>query len=343
MDFIPAYLKRGLPLAVLAWAGVFSVPVQGAEPLQGQPILFSSPARDDAETTNLPSLTLKLPGELDFKDITRAPENFNLTPQGEGAPLPRGPGFSGETAQQQDRRRNWMLLTPAEILGAATPEKIMGISERNAFGQPKNSTALERYTERQNLLQLKLSRTNALLSGDSSSAWNPSGNSYGMSNAPGSGWRNPAVRDSPLFNSSLDRQPPDRPEANSTWSRLFGQPAAIPVPNLAQQADLDRFRQLLNPGSSSLAPMANSSSDGIKTSLPQTMLGSGLDGSSPPRFGVSFTPLSSGISKPPDLPKLPRAWNVGYTSAPPAATWSPQQAPWLTPGPQPFVAPQRKF
>jgi len=100
---------------------------------------------------------------------------------------------------------------------------------------------------------------------------------------------------------------------------------------------------LLNPGSSPITPVTTSASDGLKTSLPQSMLGSSLGQASTPRIAASYTPLSSGISKPPELPKLPAAWNVGYTSTPPAAAWSPQQAPWLSPGPQPFVAPQRKF
>jgi hypothetical protein len=343
MGFILAYLKRGLPFAALASAAAVFVQAQGAETRQGQPILFSSPVSDDVATNDMPSLSPKPPEAADLEGIAHAPENFNLNLGGESAPLPMGPGFSGETAQEQDRRRNWTLLTPAEILGAATPEKMMGIPERNAFGQPKNLTAWERYTERQNLLQLKLSKTNALLSGDSSSVWNLSGDSYGVSNSISGGWRNPEAMANPLFNPTSDRQTLNRQGEINAWSRLFSQPPSLPDPNLTQQADMDRFRQLLNPGSPSLTPAATSASDGLKTSLPQTMLGTSLDDSSPPRIGASFTPLSSGFSKPPELPQLPKAWNVGYTSTPPAAAWSPQQAPWLAPGPQPFVAPQRRF
>ena len=32
-----------------------------------------------------------------------------------------------------DRRKNWMLLTPAEIIGATTREKLLGIQERDAM------------------------------------------------------------------------------------------------------------------------------------------------------------------------------------------------------------------
>ena len=341
MGFTLAFLKRGLPLAALASAAMISARAQGLGSRSGEAILFSSPAGDSADSTNLPSLTPKPSEALDLEGITQAPENFNFS-QPRGVPLlPYGmpPISPGENSRLQDLRRNWVLLTPAEILGAATPEKMMGVLERDALGQPKNLTALERYTERQNQIQLRLARTNALLAGDASSSWNLSGDSYRMSNSLSSGWRNADYMTSPLFDSTPDRQAPGRQNEKNTWSKLFDQPAALPTPNLAQPTDMERFRQLLNPGSSSITPVAAAASDGLKTSLPQTMLGSSLAQSSTPRIGTSYTPFS----KPPELPKLPAAWNVGFTSTPPAAAWSPQQAPWLSPGPQPFVAPQRKF
>src|SRR5208282_4774162 len=283
MGFILAYLKRGLPLAVAVWSGAFSVQAQGLGPRQGQPILFSSPDSDNVDTTNLPSLTPQVPGSSDLEGIAQAPKNFDFNPLGDALPLPPRPGFSGETAQQQDRRRNWTLLTPAEILGAATPEKMMGIPERNAFGQPKNLTALERYTDRQNQLQLRLAKTNALLAGDSSSAWNFSGDTFAMSNSISGRWRNAETSHNPLFKFASDRHTLSRQNDNNAWSRLFDQPAAMPAPDLAQQADMERFRQLLNPGSSSANPATTSSAEGIRTSLPQTLLDSDLDQPAPNR------------------------------------------------------------
>jgi hypothetical protein len=106
---------------------------------------------------------------------------------------------------------------------------------------------------------------------------------------------------------------------------------------------MDRFRQLLNPGSPATAPTATPALGGLKTSLPQTLLGSGLAQPQAARIGASFAPLNSGIGKPADLPKLSGAWGLSYTSTPPAAAWAPQPAPWLSPAPQPFVVPQRKF
>ena len=65
-------------------------------------------------------------------------------------PLTISPAEQAQAQDLSDRRKNWILMTPAEILGATTPEKILGIREYDAAGRPKNLTALERYTERQN-------------------------------------------------------------------------------------------------------------------------------------------------------------------------------------------------
>ena len=343
MGFILAYLKRGLVLTAMVSAAAWSAQAQGWGSRPGQPILFSSPEIEDADSTNMPSLSPKPPGALDLEDVARAPENFEINNVGAAMPPPAPGVLYGGDSREQDLRRNWMLLTPAEILGAATPEKMMGIKERDAFGQPKNLTAMELYTERQNRMQLLMARTNALQDGDSASTWNLSGDSFGVSNSFGGEWRNAETRASSLFNPGSDRETLAGQNGNSAWSRLFNQPAMLPAPSLTAAEDMERFRQLLNPGSSSVTPAAISSLDGIKTSLPRTMLDSSLDQSSPNPMGASYTPLSSGISKLPELPKLPTVWSLGYTSAPPAAAWAPQLAPWLVPGPQPFVAPQRKF
>jgi hypothetical protein len=147
----------------------------------------------------------------------------------------------------------------------------------------------------------------------------------------------------PLMDSAVDRSMLARQNQNDAWSRLFGQPGTVSAPNLAQQADMERFRQLLNPGSPSMAPAAGSPADGIKTSLPKTMLGSHLDQPAPNRFTTALAPMNSGVSKLPELPKMPTVWSLGYTSAPPASAWAPQQAPWLSSEPQPFAPPQRRF
>jgi hypothetical protein len=150
-----------------------------------------------------------------------------------------------------------------------------------------------------------------------------------------------------LMNSSPNNPFLARPNADGGWSRLFESTpnptplstSLLPEPSPAQAEGMERFRQLLNSGSSAATPAAG----GIKTSLPQSLLGAGLGQPPTPRIGASFAPLNSGIGKPVELPKLSGAWGLNYTSPPPAATWAPQPAPWLSPSPQPFAVPQRKF
>jgi len=340
MDFSLSFLKRGLLLAAMAFGVVLPLHAQYAGSRPGEDIRFSSPDTDDV-VSNLPSLSPKPPGTLDFENAFEVPSTLNFAPSPNPAPLPSiGPVFSSEAAARVqdllDRRNNWALLTPEEILGAATPEKIFGITDHNAFGQRKYSTALERYNERQN--QMQLARTNGLSLVNSSPVWNSFSDRNSRSNSLYGGLVSPGALANPLFNSTADRQ-----NENNGWSRLFDQPAPAPVPapNPAQLTDMDRFRQLINPGLPSAAAAANPSAGGLKTSLPQTLLGSGL--AQPPRMGASFAPLNSGISKAPEMPRLPSAWALSYTSPPPAEAWAPQLAPWLSPAPQPLAAPQRKF
>ena len=338
MGFTFAYLKRGLPLAAVLVA-VFSVQAQRAAFRPGQPILFSSPAGDTV-FSNLPSLSPEPPESLDFGNTLQAPPSFDFSSPAVDTPLPMGaPVVSrAEALRMQDlldKRKNWMLLTPAEILGATTPEKILGIQEHDAVGRPKNLTALERYTERQNQPPPADTNSNAF------PTWNFSDKQPNPLNSIPGGWGSPNNVAGSLLNPVPEGQTFAGPNGNDNWSKLFGSPP--PVAALAQQTDMERFRQLLKSGSSSTAEAATPSWSGIKTSLPQTALSSGLGQSALTPVGASFTPLNNGIGKPAEMPKLPSIWSLSLTSPPSAAVWAPQPPPWLSPTPQPFAAPQRKF
>ena len=290
----------------------------------------------------MPSLSPKPPESLDFGNTLQAPPSFNFSGPPVDTPLPVGvPVVSpAEALRMQDlldRRKNWMLLTPAEILGATTPEKILGIQEHDAAGRPKNLTALERYTERQNQTPPVNTNTNAF------PTWNFSDKQPDTSNSIPGGLGSPDNMAGPLLNPAPDNQTFAGQNENNNWSKLFGSPSPSPVVILAQQTDMERFRQLLQPGSSSTAAAATPSLSGIKISLPQTALSSGLGQSALTPVGASFTPLNSGIGKPAEMPKLPSIWSLSLTSPPSAAAWAPQPPPWLSPTPQPFAFPQRKF
>ncbi len=339
MGFSLASFKRGLPLAAAAVLAVFPAPAQSSAPHGGQPILFSSPVTDRVDS-NTPSLSPQPPELLEFRNAGEAPPQFNFNRLPQGPPLPAVPlpTLAGLLQEQdrQDRNRNWAMLTPAEILGVATPEKILGVAERDAFGQSKNSTILERYLEQRNQLLLP-AKTNALPADNASPAWIFSTGRRDDWGAVYRGLESPAGMARPLLNPAPDDSFRARPNENSGWSKLFDATptAPAPGPDPAQVGEMERFRQLLNPGSPTAVPAATPNQGGLKTSLPQSLLSSGPDQSPPNRIGASYAPLTSGIGRPTEMPKLTSPWSLNYTSSPPASAWAPT--------PSPFTAPQRKF
>jgi hypothetical protein len=346
MDSRFAHLKRPPVLAAVVFGAVFFAQVRCAPAHAGQAIWFSTP-RSDTVSSNMPTLSPRSLASPDFGSSAQIPLPFDLN-----GPLAAAPPSSGaltaspaEQLQLQDlsdRRNNWILLTPAEILGVTTPDKILGIQKHDAAGQPKNLTAMERYNERQN--QMLSASSNTVQNGDSSPAWNFSRNRRDASdwfNSIKGEPENTAARPAPPDNSGPYNQILTRQNQNDSRSKLFGSPTPPPVPNAAQQTSLERFRQLL--GSSLLpAPAATPSANDKMFSLQGMSSDVNPGQSSLNPIGASFTPLSSGIGKPADLPTLPGAW-LSYTSSRPAAAWAPQPPPWMSPDPQPFAAPQRKF
>jgi hypothetical protein len=340
MGFTFAHLKRVPPLAV-ALAAVFSVQAQHPTYRPGQPILFSTPASDTV-SSNTPSLSPRPPESLDLGSTLQAPASVDFNGPVVDIPLPAvppmiSPGEEPWMQDELDRRKNWLLLTPAEILGATTPEKILGIQEHDSYGRPKNSTALERYLERQNQPPTANADTNAF------STWNFSDQRPDVLNATPGGLENPDGMAGTPFNPAPDRQTSAGENGKDHWSRLFDTPPPASMPSMAQQTDMDRFRQLLNSGSSATAVPETPALSVAKSPLPQTVLSSGLGQSALTPVGAAFTPLNSGIGKPAEMPKLPSIWSQSLTSPPSAAVWAPQPPPWLSPTPQPFAAPQRKF
>jgi hypothetical protein len=344
MDSRSAHLKRPLVLAAVVFVAVFSAQVQYAPLQAGQTIWFSSP-RSDAVNSNVPTLSPKPPESPDFGNNSEIPVPFDL----DGPPVavpPRSGKLAlspAEQAQMQDlsdRRKNWILLTPAEILGTTTPEKILGIHEYDAAGRPKYLTAMERYTERRN--QMLAANTNAFQNGNSSPAWNFSQNRRDPSdvfNPNNGGLEIPALMANPLFNSKPDDRTLAKQGQNGGESKLFGSPTPLPAPDPAQQMNMDRFRQLLG-SSPSPSPAATPSLNDKMFSLPEMSPDIKLGQPSLNPMGALFPPLNSSVGKPASLPTLPSALGLSYTSSRPAAAWA-QQPPWMST--DPLAAPQRKF
>jgi len=319
-----------------AGAMIFSAGAQSSS----QPILFSAPAGDDAAA----SASSRTPEQPNLANELQAPSdafNFNAAPGDAPLPQPMQPAANARLRQALNERKNWTLMTPEEIMGVTTPEKMLGLRERDTGGQEKNLTPLERYWERQQ--QSKTAATNDDQTGDLATRWDFSGN---IEDRPGaSAMDNLSPGNSRSFLNGLFNAAPDNNAVarTSVWQKFQnGTPAT--APNLAQQAAMERFRQLLNPSPPSASAVTRSS--GTLFPLPQM---------APPSpywqqplvfvnpIGASFTPLNSWIGRPAGLTPLPGITGQNNLQPAPPPSWTPQPAPWLSQAPQPFAIPQRKF
>jgi hypothetical protein len=348
MDFRLFSWKLTPLLAFAALALVSSVEAQGLATNGWKPIIFSSP--DNTEiSSNLTSLSTQSSPPANFKSVFQNASPvpaFNKFSPGP-APAPReGRRFQKTSNERQD----WVFMTPAEIMGV-TPEKMFGGSQTDADSQRKGSlTPMERYLERQN----QPARTNSdfFSANDSSSPqgfWGDGNDPTNGSSPNPIGSRLGDLR-STILDQSLNDAPNNNlfanPKGDPVWSKLFGSPAPTPAPGpnvVQQQADMDQFRQLLNPG---LAPITVTtiSPGGTVFSQSQTIL-SDSDSTQPLAnpVGTSFTPLSSGIGEPASLTPLPGITRQASLQPVTTPAWAPQPAPWMLQTPQPFAVPQRKF
>ena len=178
-----ANLKWRLLLAVAMVAVVLPA---GAQRMarSGRRLMLSAP-ESDTVSSNAPSLTPNAPDMPDFSDTIQAPgSSFNAPYDAKPLSAPVAPAISpAEAARLQalrDKSKNWMIMTPEEIMGVPTPEEILGITKRDASGMPKKQSAVESITwqERQ-----QNPRTNAVAAdafrpaptffGNQGLEWNP--------------------------------------------------------------------------------------------------------------------------------------------------------------------------
>jgi hypothetical protein len=333
--------KLKLPLLMLV---VSTLALSAGAQSAGQAIIFTTPqtdagSPDKSSLASVNSRSGELPGTL------QAPvQFFDFDPPSDRPPAPASPGISPQQQRMQNllnERKNWILMTPEEILGVATTEKMLQPPERDALGREKNPTPLERFLQRES--QARNGLTNGWHDGRIESPWNIT---HDQDNAkppdsdrssPGDSARNL----SEVLNGLRNREAAADQKGNSGWDALSQNlPQATTKPEPEQLAAMERFRQLLNP---SPDETAQPSTDGRLVSAPKLAVDPFLMRPDfvPNPVGASFIPLDSGIARPTGLTPLPDA----VTSLLPSVavpSWKTQPPPWLLPGPQPFVIPQRK-
>ena len=319
----------GLMLVVSAWAG--------------DTIQFSKPV--DPELVNRANSFVPAPaGERSVAGGVRAPaELFNSPPP--DFPIPPPVMVMPQTDAMKaalNRRDKWTLLTPEEIMGVPTAEKILGLPDA------KNEDKLS--SEERFLLRLQRERSTAnsalsalqqqdaaLLRGDR----NP----------------NPLTRqnDRRLFEKVATDAQPGSPkyfsqllngmvnaasDVNSTrpdspWVTAFTQPNQLP-PTPAQQAGMERFRALMEPNSPPDKLPVVQGYHPVPVPDPNMQPKSLFN-----PLGSSYQPLKQNVSRPQGLTPLPGI--TGYSPAPAQSSAQVEMPPWLQSSPQIFSLPQRKF
>jgi hypothetical protein len=315
-----------------------AVPVQAQDAKSaGQPISFSSPANSDA----VPDVSLvpKSPDLSGLPDALLVPKSLNSdansTPPS-FVPRTVSPAQVDQLKTMLDDRKNWSLMTPEEILGVDTPEKILQIPRRDAAGQEQKLSAVDRYNQRRNQTQTpgvngyddnannQDRRTDA-------GAINPVGSRLGNSSA--GIWDQPVIAPE---NGILGGQ-----NGDSSWSKLFGSSQQSSDPDPAQLAAMDRFKQLLQPSPSPATMTTPSSGDAASATPYYAPRDYRFGQSAANPSAASYTSLSSGIVTASGLKTPGAVQNNSQPAAPPA--WVPKPAPWLSKMPQDFVVPKQKF
>lgn len=128
---------------------------QAAGRQQGRAIQFT-PSKSDEVLTNLHQLRNKKDSLKRLEEDLNAPlQNFAPRSSLEGvvAPPPRAPAPSAVQSKRAkellDRRKNWVFMTPEDLIGGPTVEQVLQAPDYDADGQlKKDLPAIESYYER---------------------------------------------------------------------------------------------------------------------------------------------------------------------------------------------------
>lgn len=241
-----------------------------------------------------------------------------------------------------ERKKDWTLMTPEEVLGIPTPEKLLGLPDPK---EDPNLSAEERFLQRQDR-QAAAGATNGFHHPDASflrddPAQSPFQSPVDTSRfvqtmgaaVPGAS-KNP----NPSFGMNPDMPLDFNHKSDSTWVSPFSTSEPLPKATPEQLEGMDRFRALME---TPVAPDKASTPSGIPyhpDAMPDPNLQT-LPAYNP--AGKSFKALETVGTKPIGLTPLP-----GITGSQLAPATKPvplvQPPPWLSASPQPYML-QRSF
>jgi len=338
------------PVIFLArWAGLGAIVVMAMPGAAQETIQFTKPVDQDqsgkANVFQPPNTRRSSPGAFNAPSPLfgeKNPEvNYNVLP---GSPNPNA--VSTASAEQWrkflDAKKNWMLMTPEEVLGLSTPEKIMGVTD------PKNDPKLsveERYLQRRGRLAAA-GATNgvqhpdaAFWRGDSpADTFHPADATARFAQTLGGSIPGAAKNLNQLFNPNPDSSADVNNKKDSVWANPFGMTQPMPKSTPEQLEGMDRFRALMDPS----APEKTQEPSRFASPLiaaPDRNL-QVLPAYNP--AGRSFSALESGIAKPAGITPLPGITGPRLTPAKKTASLV-QTPPWLQDSSAAFTPVQRQF
>ena len=152
MSVTRSTLRFGCGLAALAFTAVLVCTAEAGSRQQGRSIEFSQPKSFEV-MTNLQQLATKKDSLKQLEeDLYQPLQTFTPKSSLEGvvAPLPRAPAPSAIQSKRAkellERRRDWVFMTPEDLLAAPTVEQILKTPEYGPDGYPKKDLpAMERY------------------------------------------------------------------------------------------------------------------------------------------------------------------------------------------------------
>jgi hypothetical protein len=155
MSFRLSSLRIGFGLLAVAASSLLLCSAQGGGKERGRSIDFSEPKSDEI-TTNLHQLTSKKDSLKQLEeDLYQPLQAFTPKSSLEGvvAPLPRPPAVSAiqnkRVKELLERRKNWVFMTPEDLLSGPTVEEILKSPQYEKNGQEKKELPpLERYYQR---------------------------------------------------------------------------------------------------------------------------------------------------------------------------------------------------
>ena len=149
-------LNLGCAVIALVCGGLLLGLTQTALAQGGRPIEFSEPKNSEL-TTNLHQLTTKKDTlKLLEENLSKSLQPFspNRAIEDEYLPLPRpstGSNISSKRARElMERRKNYMFMTPEDLMKGPSAEEVFKLPEYTTDGQDKKKlTPLEQYYQRQ--------------------------------------------------------------------------------------------------------------------------------------------------------------------------------------------------